>query len=546
MINHHLIEEAHPLQKKVAVHHDDEESFGSDDDDYTPTEARSAPTDEKAQVKQYSAEETKDVWTWKSLVIMLVVVAGGFAAAACTTFVRQVQQDEFEVAYHHAALEVSHGVHERHTTLVNALESMARWIVVTTQQHRQQPSFTAVMNDGDSNSALFDLAAEPILNIPGVTNLLYTPFIDMSGSLIMASIANSSQQELVLAQSHQLVEAVNKTHDTLMTTAQETDANQPPRALIMTPVLINENEKDVLVGVLHAQVEWQGILSTFLLNETKQENTEVVAVLRSSCANDNLHTYRVQPNQVAYDSLGDGHDPGYDDQHVFTSFYEFQSDETTPFVSGHCFYSFHLYPTRAMHDIYEDSFPTHVTIAVAVVFGAVAMAFLVYDHFVGKRQNKIIHAAARSQAIVASVFPAAVRDRIMEQQDKLRTSVSNKGKLKDLMHQGLDIQEDEEQYETFDSKPIADLFTDVTIMFADSTYENVCRGTPDTTCFLIVKIVFCNSNSFGIYSLVQHTRTDTSLHLARNYLCKIRCGGQEETGVQSGNCWRLLRYVRKC
>lgn len=62
----------------------------------TPLSTADNPVEvERKQVQRYSSEETKDVWTWKLLVLMLVLVAAGFSSASTLQFIRGVQQDTF-------------------------------------------------------------------------------------------------------------------------------------------------------------------------------------------------------------------------------------------------------------------------------------------------------------------------------------------------------------------------------------------------------------------------------------------------------------------
>jgi len=133
-------------------------------------------------------------------------------------------------------------------------------------------------------------------------------------------------------------------------------------------------------------------------------------------------------------------------------------------VEGHCFYSFHIYPTQSFEDEFTTNLPFLVTIAVAALFGVVAIAFLVYDFFVSKRNQKIVDTAARSNAIVASVFPATIRDRLLKENENRTGNVNKSRRLKNLMHDGLMLDDDEDDLAK--SEPIADLFPEVTLLFA--------------------------------------------------------------------------------
>ena len=77
---------------------DDKSSVASiSHDDSTPTtnfREREEP-DQRKEVEKYSSQESKDVCTWKFLVIMLIVVVGSFASATTLKFIQDVEHDEF-------------------------------------------------------------------------------------------------------------------------------------------------------------------------------------------------------------------------------------------------------------------------------------------------------------------------------------------------------------------------------------------------------------------------------------------------------------------
>ena len=56
-----------------------------------------------------------------------------------------------------------------------------------------------------------------------------------------------------------------------------------------------------------------------------------------------------------------------------------------------------------------------MTIAVAVIFIFTACMFVFYDRLVERRQALVMHKAIQTNAIVTSLFPENVRDRLMKQ-----------------------------------------------------------------------------------------------------------------------------------
>ena len=96
------------------------------------------------------------------------------------------------------------------------------------------------------------------------------------------------------------------------------------------------------------------------------------------------------------------------------------------------------------------------TLAVAFVFLFAISVFFMYDFFVERRQTKVMLTATQSSAIVNSLFPANVRDRLMEEQNINEKDKKSMAVFQALGHESLPH-----------SRPIADLFPEATVMFAD-------------------------------------------------------------------------------
>jgi hypothetical protein len=136
--------------------------------------------------------------------------------------------------------------------------------------------------------------------------------------------------------------------------------------------------------------------------------------------------------------------------------------EGLSFHSGDCHYTVSIYPSQDFHR--SRSSPVVMTFAVAVIFAFAILMFCLYDRLVERRQRFVLHKAVQSTAIVSSLFPKSVRERLMEMSTEKDMSGSNaarsNSRLKSLM--GEESKENAEN-----SKPIADLFPNCTVMFAD-------------------------------------------------------------------------------
>ena len=81
----------------------------------------------------------------------------------------------------------------------------------------------------------------------------------------------------------------------------------------------------------------------------------------------------------------------------------------TPF---HCSAKLLVSPTRLYMEDNESHLPLILAIVVGVIFGIMGVLFVVYDVHAQKRNHKMVHTAARTGAIVSSLFPSTFRDRL--------------------------------------------------------------------------------------------------------------------------------------
>jgi hypothetical protein len=204
-----------------------------------------------------------------------------------------------------------------------------------------------------------------------------------------------------------------------------------PRSISILPILINantiENDNTGLLGIIGAELEW----ITFFDNVVPDAST-VSIVLENSCGQ--VHTYHVKGGIARYLGSGDQHDRSYDylaqsvsitkaldhvDQVAVShgSSMATKSEEMTGTTAGEedglfCSYQITVYPTEE----YEETF--HTGLAYVYTFTTVALAvtsivlFLIYTVLVDRRQKQVMDSAARSNAIIKSLFPAVIRRRL--------------------------------------------------------------------------------------------------------------------------------------
>jgi len=222
--------------------------------------------------------------------------------------------------------------------------------------------------------------------------------------------------------------------------------------------------------VICAVVPWDAYLTNLL----PEGRSGVTAVLTNSCGQD--FTYMLDGNTPVYVGSGDLHDRSFDSTATVIPFS--MGNFTSTDIAGHCEYSFVLYATQSYQDGSSTNTPVIFSVVVAVVFVVVVLTFFVYDRFVQRRNSKVIDAATRSNAILSQMFPSNVRSRLFEQaqqEQRQQTggitsmNVAGKTRLRSFLDDGegtagTAVQSEELGYA---GAPIADLFPDCTVLFAD-------------------------------------------------------------------------------
>ena len=192
-------------------------------------------------------------------------------------------------------------------------------------------------------------------------------------------------------------------------------------------------------------------------------------VISNTC--DQVMTFLIDGPQATYVGEGDLHDPKYNyiaEEAMFAATYN--SHDLLPMEynqSDHCEYYQTLYPTSQFEKNEQTMQPYFMALAIVAVAVFIVVGFVAFDYMVSKRQKELMKTARKQHAIVSSLFPRAIQKQLMEEVEQ--DAKFGKGKLSTLGKAGLRnyLNEEDRVNEVTDSKPIADLFPETTIMFAD-------------------------------------------------------------------------------
>jgi hypothetical protein len=254
--------------------------------------------------------------------------------------------------------------------------------------------------------------------------------------------------------------------------AEDVDASEPV-IRILYPILntsegaITVDEPDSkVVGIIASSFFWKSFLEHILPNG----EDGLYVVFKNTC--NQTFTYEINGHGANWVGAGDLHDPLYDYMGRSLTFKEIGMYSAMsgkygglPIDEEYCTYTVSTYPSQTMKDDHHTRDPIIFTIIAVAIFVFTALVFIAYDKLVAKRQRKVMETAIQSTAIVSSLFPSNIRDRLMEDNNVNKVHPNllfqpNKSRLRTYLNDG-------EPNFDHSSKPIADLFTDTTVLFAD-------------------------------------------------------------------------------
>ena len=130
-----------------------------------------------------------------------------------------------------------------------------------------------------------------------------------------------------------------------------------------------------------------------------------------------------------------------------------------------------IYPSQRFKDSYTSATPKIYVSLVASTFFLMIVVFYVYDWFVQRRNRKLVIRAAKSNEIVASMFPSVIQEKMFANRrggssglndnsvgstsrrsaaSKMRSAASGKLVMNNM-----------------NEAPLAELYLDTTVVFAD-------------------------------------------------------------------------------
>jgi len=259
-----------------------------------------------------------------------------------------------------------------------------------------------------------------------------------------------------------------------------------PMAYLAMPIFNKLNGADrEVVGVLLSTIHWRWYLRGIL----PKTNHGVQVVLENKC--DGNFTYLLEGEEAYVVGFGDLHDKKFNEYHHMGTFKtEVIKDGTAagvPLNQEGCPYTFHVYPTEADSEHYMTNDPIIIGVSVAAVFLFTLIMFFTYDALVERRQRLVLAKATQSTALVSSLFPKQVRDRLMAMETDKRKGdamIAPSHRLKTFVN-GLG--------QDSGDQPIADFFPNCTVCFANIAGFTAWSSTREPAqVFVLLQTVYQN------------------------------------------------------
>jgi hypothetical protein len=241
-----------------------------------------------------------------------------------------------------------------------------------------------------------------------------------------------------------------------------------PIALLLSPVFSSFAPNRQVVAVTVAPFLWK----SYMFNTYGRGTRGITAVFKNPCGPS--FTYELDEDDVVF--IGN-HD-------IHTKYYEHlkktaevsallekagYDDSIEGFSLGdeyECQYSVSAFPSAVYMNQHTTNGAVVVTTTAVVIFGFVFLLFLCYGVFTEHRLESLNAKASRTQKLVNTLFPKEVQERMFRNSIE-RDTLLEKERIDDPLANIKTILKDTEEKK--EDLPIANLYTDCTVMFADLT-----------------------------------------------------------------------------
>ncbi|CAB9523362.1 Receptor-type guanylate cyclase gcy [Seminavis robusta] len=252
-----------------------------------------------------------------------------------------------------------------------------------------------------------------------------------------------------------------------------------PQRLMVQPIFEGFHEDSNIVGYLTGTQSWRSILSGIINGGNSDDKVELNCVVADSCTG-RSYTYWINGSHTLFKGTGSLHDTKYEDMkaHSVLASYALHLNvsEGGDEVVDSCIVDLSIYPTSQMNSSFDSDTPVGYLILILFLAVVLIMAFTTHNKAVDQRQLELQVKTQRSNAIIASLFPEQIRDKLFGQDGEVKEEglgMINSGAQKSIdsllkttdKQSGIGVLGFDD--DSFLQKQIADLFPNCTVLFAD-------------------------------------------------------------------------------
>ena len=221
------------------------------------------------------------------------------------------------------------------------------------------------------------------------------------------------------------------------------------RSLLIQPVYKSFDDDAEIGGFVFSVLAW----STYFTGVLPESENGLLVDVKDTCGS--AFTYRID-GPIAHPVNFEDEEVIHKDVYTDRTFLPDTHYDNVPGIVDSCDYTMSVFSTEDFRNEYQTNGPVRVTVIVGAAFVLSMLTFFLYDYIVRRRQNSLQNQADRTSAIVDSLFPQNVQDRLLQGEGNRKASMKT-FESTNLNDYNLD----------HNSAPIADLFPETTIMFAD-------------------------------------------------------------------------------
>jgi hypothetical protein len=290
-----------------------------------------------------------------------------------------------------------------------------------------------------------------------------------------------------------------------------------PRSVIFQPIYTQHNfhndnpglDTPKLQGIYFGVLSWQSYFEGLV----PEGVNGIYCVIRNDC--EQSFTFLINGREAVYLGEGDLHETRYDANEISTTFpgLDQQDPSTMPNTNVtsinedhfQCRYSLSIYPSAVLQEEQQSSAPFFFTTIVGMIFVLTFVVVLIYMKITEYRTKKVEKVAKASDKIITALFPEDVKQELMKDATREQKAKDDKTKLmsvtathnksghsalvgdflsggdEESAFAGASMEMDgpggRKQQSQYKTKPIANLFEETTIFFAD------IQVSPGKACF---------------------------------------------------------------